>query len=151
MAFVDYWSLFCPLAIEEGFNVSLSPNMTDNPTYLNLYREPEDPIRLQPVFNCPEDFGEPGPHLAVCLFDEGKTTMDYSKYVLSQCGIEKAGEKTLVEEIHAFKSYIWKPMPYDLAIADWQEIPQKYIDEWLEWQLSYLQQLRALFFHEKMA
>lgn len=149
MAFQDYWSLFCPLAIESGFNVSLNPNMTANPNYLNLYNGPEDPIYFQPVFNCPEDFGEPGPHIAVRLYDEGKTTTDYIKYILSRVSIEKAAEKTLIEEIQIFKGYIWKPMPYDLATVDWQQIPQAAIDEWLNWQLGYLEKLKALFFHEK--
>jgi len=149
MAFVDYWSTFCPLAIEKGFNVSLSPNMTDNPSYLTLYREPADPVTFQPVFNCPEDFGEPGPHIAVCLFDEGKTAKDYSKYVLNQCRVGKAADKTFVEDAHAFNSYIWQPMAYDLAMADWSQMPQTYIDEWLNWQLHYLERLKALFFHEK--
>lgn len=149
MAFLDYWSLFCPMAIEKGFNVSLSPNMTDNPSYLTLYREPDDPVTFQPVFNCPDDFGEPGPHIGVCLFDEGKTAKDYSKYVLSQCSVDKADEKTVVEETIALKSYIWRPMAYDLAVSDWQQIPQANIDEWLNWQLHYLEHLKALFLHEK--
>ncbi len=148
MAFVDYWTLFCPLAIEKGFNVALSPNMADNPEHLNLYRDNIDPVFFQPIFNCPDEFGEPGPHIAVCILDENKQLKDYLKFILNKTEVEKGAEKVWDETIHTFRAYVWKPMAYDLSTADWESIPRSYIDEWLEWQLYYLSQLKANFFHE---
>ena len=148
MAFLDYWSLLCPLAIEKGFNVSLNPNMTDNPGYLSFYVHEDDPVYFQPAFNCPEDFGEPGPHIALRLLDERKKVKDYLRYVLQNISTEPGAEKTTIAAPTSFKAYIWKPMAYDLSITDWAKIPRDSIDEWLNWHLHYLQEVRKVFFHE---
>lgn len=149
MAFVDYWSLLCPVAIEKGFNVALSPNMAENPDHLTLYRDEADPVVFQPAFNCPEDIGEPGPHIAVRVLDKSKQSKDYLKFTLNQVEVEKGAEKTWVETVHAFKAYIWKPMAYNPATANWDSIPRSYTDEWLNWQLHYLSALKGQFFHER--
>ncbi len=149
MALVDYWSLFCPLVIEAGFNISLTPNMTDNPDYLTLYREPGDPVFFEPVFNQEWDFGEPGPHIGIRLRNPHSSHRDYLRYVLNKLPVEPAAEKRWQSQNHGIVAYVWKPIPYNPEVDDWQAIPQKVIDEWTRWHLHYLSLSRVLFFHEQ--
>ena len=151
MALVDYWMLICPEAIEKGFNIALSPEMTENPTYLSLYREEGDPVFFEPVFNQAEDFGEPGPHIGVRLRNPRATHKDYLRYVLNQLSIEQAAEKTWLTTGEDFRAYIWRPIPYDPETASWQAIPRAMIEEWSTWHLHYLQKARAAFFHERVS
>jgi hypothetical protein len=148
MALVDYWMLICPLAIESGFNIALSPAMTDNPTYLSLYREEGDPVYFEPVFNQPEDFGEPGAHIGVRLRNPRATHKDYLRYILNQLSVESAAEQTWLHTEQDFRAYIWKPIPYDPEELAWEAIPHAQVEAYTAWHLHYLKQTRAAFFHE---
>lgn len=150
MALSDYWSLLCPLAIEEGFNIALFPSMTENPRYLTLYREDDDPVMFEPVFNQPDDFGEPAPQIGIRLWNPNSTHQDYLRYILTNFSIEKAAEKTWLETSEGFRGYIWKPIPYDPETADWQAIPKAVMESWTSWHIDNLKKAKALFFHEKV-
>jgi hypothetical protein len=151
MALSDYWSLLCPMAIEAGFNIALNPNMTDDPDHLRLYRQPNDPLIFEPVFNPEADLGEPGPQIGVRLRNPKSTHKDYMRYVLNKISVEQIAAKTWLKSPEAFYAYIWKPIPIDPVTTAWSQIPQSTIEEWTEWQLHYLQQARSVFFHEHPA
>lgn len=149
MALVDYWSMLCPLVIEAGLNIALTPNMTDNPDYLTLYRQEADPVRFEPVFNQEMDFGEPGPHIGVRMRNPHLTHQDYLRYVLNQLPVEKAAAKTWIKRPESFAAYVWQPIPHDPAEEAYQQIPRQVIDHWANWHLHYLSLTKALFFHER--